>query len=243
MLDFIPAEDAASLWGLIPEHATPTSDKLKLILSTLFFFRSSIYMLKGADTNAMWHRCQTTKTSAAKQYISANNQASPSPLFHISLHIYFCLAPDPGCSGCKGQQELLNWKHRASQKAEMTQVNWGVAQRSLPPLRSQCHHVVTRGSTTDTRGRKANNTRPITQQGGSPSLIKHEGKAQVSKSLNWNTAHCFNLLLSFLFAFLWSFFLKEEDLYLNMSGTTDVWKHGTRAILTHTAWSQQRRKA
>lgn len=133
MLDFIPAEDAASLWGLIPEHATPTSDKLKLILGMLFFFRSSIYMLKGADTNAMWHRCQTTKTSAAKQYISANNQASPSPLFHISLHIYFCLAPDPGCSGCKGQQELLNWKHRASQKAgELRSGSEIIASAALP---------------------------------------------------------------------------------------------------------------
>lgn len=114
------------------------------------------------------------------------------------------------------------------------------ARGSLPPLRSQCHRVVTPVGTT---GRGANNTRPITQQGGSPSLVKHEGKAQLSKSLYWNTAHSFNLLLSFLLAFIWSFFLKEEDLYLNMSGTIDVWKCGTKAILRHTAWSQQSRKA
>lgn len=36
-------------------------------------------------------------------------------------------------------------------------------------------------------------------------------------------AQRFNLLLSFLLGFIWSFFLKkEEDLYLNMSGIIDV---------------------
>lgn len=29
-------------------------------------------------------------------------------LYHISPRIYFCSAPDPGRSGCKGERELLD---------------------------------------------------------------------------------------------------------------------------------------